>query len=208
MRSTLFALAAASLFATAAQAAPATYAIDPTHTFATFEIDHFGASTNRARFDKKSGTVQFDKAAKTGKVEVTLDMTSVNSGTPAFNKHLQSADIFNVEKFPEAKFVSDKFVFDGDKLKEVTGQLTLLVRDASPLFEPTLLGPHHGGIRVALSSIIGRLGPCPRLESGLMSQQPKKSKVCVGLALHYAFEIKLDISLSREAHGVTQDAEL
>ena len=57
MRSTLFALAAASLFATAAQAAPATYAIDPTHTFATFEIDHFGASTNRARFDKKSGNV-------------------------------------------------------------------------------------------------------------------------------------------------------
>ena len=68
MRSTLFALAAASLFATAVQAAPATYAIDPTHTFATFEIDHFGASTNRARFDKKEGTVQLDKAAKTGKI--------------------------------------------------------------------------------------------------------------------------------------------
>ena len=125
MRSALFALAAASVFASAAQAAPATYAIDPTHTFATFEIDHFGASTNRARFDKKSGSVQFDKAAKTGKVEIELDMTSVNSGTPAFNKHLQSADIFNVEKFPTAKFVSDKFVYDGDKLKEVTGQLTL-----------------------------------------------------------------------------------
>ena len=62
MRSALFALAAASVFASAAQAAPATYAIDPTHTFATFEIDHFGASTNRARFDKKSGSVQFDKA--------------------------------------------------------------------------------------------------------------------------------------------------
>lgn len=125
MRSTLFALAAASLFATAAQAAPATYAIDPTHTFATFEIDHFGASTNRARFDKKSGNVQFDKAGKTGKVDVELDMTSVNSGTAAFNKHLQSADIFDAEKFPSAKFVSDKFVFDGDKLKEVTGHLTL-----------------------------------------------------------------------------------
>ncbi|MEG1203242.1 MAG: YceI family protein, partial [Comamonas sp.] len=126
MRSTLFALASTALFASAVQAAPATYAIDPTHTFATFEIDHFGASTNRARFDKKSGTIEFDKAGKTGKVDVELDMTSVNTGTPAFNKHLQSADIFNVEKFPSAKFVSDKFVFDGDKLKEVTGQLTLL----------------------------------------------------------------------------------
>ncbi len=126
MRTTLFAFAAAAMFTGAVQAAPATYAIDPTHTFATFEIDHFGASTNRARFDKKSGSVEFDKAAKTGKVDVVLDMTSVNSGTPAFNKHLQSADIFNAEKFPTAKFVSDKFAYDGDKLKEVTGQLTLL----------------------------------------------------------------------------------
>jgi len=126
MRSTLFALAAASLFATAAHAAPTAYAVDPTHTFATFEIDHFGASTNRARFDKKSGAVEFDKAGKSGKVEVVLDMSSVNSGTAAFDKHLKSKDLFNVEQFPEAKFVSDKFVFSGDKLKEVTGQLTLL----------------------------------------------------------------------------------
>lgn len=126
MRTTLFALAAASLFASAAQAAPATYAIDPTHTFATFEIDHMGATTNRARFDKKQGTVEFDRAGKTGKVEVTLDMTSVNSGTPNFDKHLQSAEIFNAAKFPTAKFVSDKFVFDGDKVKAVSGHLTLL----------------------------------------------------------------------------------
>ncbi|MFG0678527.1 YceI family protein [Delftia sp. WSY_7] len=126
MRTSVFALAIAGLFATAAQAAPATYAIDPTHTFATFEIDHNGASTNRVRFDKKSGTVEFDRDAKAGKVEVVLKMDSLSSGTAAFDKHLKSADIFNVAKFPQAKFVSDKFVFDGDKLKEVTGQLTIL----------------------------------------------------------------------------------
>ncbi|MDR2325241.1 MAG: YceI family protein [Acidovorax sp.] len=125
MRSTLFALAAAGLFASAAHAAPAAYAIDPTHTFATFEIDHFGASTNRARFDKKSGMVEFDKAGKAGKVEVTLDMTSVNSGTAAFDKHLKSKEIFNTDQYPVSKFVSDKFVFEGDKLKEVNGQLTM-----------------------------------------------------------------------------------
>ena len=126
MRTSVFALAIAGLFATAAQAAPATYAIDPTHTFATFEIDHNGASTNRVRFDKKSGTVEFDRDAKAGKVEVVLEMDSLSSGTAAFDKHLKSADIFNVAKFPQAKFVSDKFVFDGDKLKEVTGQLSIL----------------------------------------------------------------------------------
>ena len=125
MRSTLFALAATALLAGAAHAAPAAYSIDPTHTFATFEIDHFGASTNRVRFDKKSGKIEFDKVGKTGKAEIELDITSMNSGTAAFDKHLQSADLFDAAKFPTAKFVSDKFVYDGDKLKEVVGQLTL-----------------------------------------------------------------------------------
>ncbi|MDR2335541.1 MAG: YceI family protein [Burkholderiaceae bacterium] len=126
MRTAFFALAtAAALMAGAAHAETATYAVDPTHTFATFEISHFGASVNRARFDKKEGSVQLDKAAKTGKVELTLQMDSINSGTAPFNKHLQSAEIFDVEKFPTAKFVGDKFTFDGDKVVSVSGDLTI-----------------------------------------------------------------------------------
>lgn len=121
-------LIAAALAATTlgAQAQSATYNIDPTHTFATFEILHFGASTNRGRFDKKSGTVQLDKAAKSGKVELTLETSSINTGTEPFNKHLQSKDFFNSAEFPTAKFVADKFSFNGDKVTEVAGQLTLL----------------------------------------------------------------------------------
>ena len=127
MRTSLIALAAAATLATGiAQAEPASYAIDPTHTFVTFEINHFGASVNRARFDKKQGSVQLDKAAKSGKVEISFDTTSVNSGTPAFDKHLQSADLFNAAQHPKISFVSDKFVFNGDKVSEVSGQLTLL----------------------------------------------------------------------------------
>ena len=132
MRKPLFSLlavaAATALTAGAAQAA--NYAIDPTHTFVTFEISHFGATTNRARFDKKQGTVEFDRAAKTGKVDISIDVTSVNSGTPQFDKHLQSADLFDAAKHPTIKFVSDKFSFTGDKVSEVTGQLTLLGKTA------------------------------------------------------------------------------
>ena len=127
MRSTLIALAAlAALSSGVAQAEPATYAIEPTHTFANFEISHFGAAMNRGRFDKKEGSVQLDKAAKTGKVEITFETASINTGTPAFDKHLQSADIFNAAQFPTFKFVSDKFTFNGDKVTEVVGSLTLL----------------------------------------------------------------------------------
>ena len=118
--------AAASLLAGATQAQAADYAIDPTHTFVTFEISHFGTSTNRGRFDKKEGTLQFDRAAKSGKVEVTVDIASVNTGTPTFNKHLLSSDIFDASKFTTAKFVSDKFSFEGDKVSEVSGTLTLM----------------------------------------------------------------------------------
>jgi polyisoprenoid-binding protein YceI len=119
-----FAVAALAL-AIGSQAQGATYAIDPTHTFVTYEVSHFGTSTNRGRFDKKEGTVQFDKAAKTGKVEVVFDLKSVNTGVEMMNKHLQSADFFDSAKFPEAKFVGDKFVFNGDKVSEVVGTLTL-----------------------------------------------------------------------------------
>ena len=109
-----------------AQAEPATYAIDPSHTFATFQISHFGASVNRGRFDKKEGTVQFDRAGKSGKVDVTFDTGSINTGTPAFDKHIKSADMFNAEQHPTMRFVSDKFVFDGDKVSSVEGKLTML----------------------------------------------------------------------------------
>lgn len=125
MKKTLLA-ASLALAAAGAHAEAATYSVDPTHTFVTFEADHFGTSTNRGRFDKKEGTVQFDRAGKTGKVELTIDMASINTGVGPFNKHLQSPDFFNVAQHPTAKFVADKFSFDGDKVTQVSGTLTML----------------------------------------------------------------------------------
>ncbi|WP_180126347.1 YceI family protein [Rhodoferax sp. BLA1] len=120
------AAAAVVLLASTVSAQAASYAIDPTHTYVTFEIGHFGTSTNRGRFDKKEGSVELDRAAKTGKVEIVVDTSSISTGFAMFNKHLQSAELFDVEKFPTMKFAADKFVFNGDKVAEVTGTLTLL----------------------------------------------------------------------------------
>jgi polyisoprenoid-binding protein YceI len=118
-------LAALIAVAGAAQAQSATYAIDPSHTAVTFEAKHFGTSTLRGRWDKKEGTVTLDKAAKTGKVEFTIDMNSLTTGTVPFDGHLKSKDFFAVEEFPTAKFVGDKFTFNGDKVASVSGELTL-----------------------------------------------------------------------------------
>jgi polyisoprenoid-binding protein YceI len=127
MKSFTLAAATAALLATGiAHAEPATYAVDPTHTSVMFEIQHFGTSTNRGRWQAKEGSVQFDKAAKTGKVDITLDTNAVNTGVAALDKHLQGADFFDTAKFPTAKFASDKFSFNGDKVTEVAGTLTMM----------------------------------------------------------------------------------
>ena len=119
-------LAAAALgLAFAAPAQANTYAIDPTHTFVTYEIGHFGTSTNRGRFERKEGSVQFDRAGKTGKVEVSFEMNSISTGVAPLDKHLQSADFFDAATYPTARFVGDKFGFEGDKVTQVGGSLTL-----------------------------------------------------------------------------------
>ncbi|MBW8830962.1 MAG: polyisoprenoid-binding protein [Burkholderiales bacterium] len=125
MKKALLALAVLSL-AGIAQAETATYAIDPTHTFVTFEAKHFNTSTLRGRFDKKEGTVAFDRAAKVGKAEITLDTSSISTGVPALDTHLKGKDFFDAAQAPSVKFVSDKFNFEGDKVSGVAGQLTML----------------------------------------------------------------------------------
>jgi polyisoprenoid-binding protein YceI len=109
-----------------AHAQSATYVIEPTHTFVTFEVLHFGTSTNRGRFDRKEGTVTIDRAAKKGSADITIDMTSINTGTPSFDRHLTGKDFFNASEFAKARFVGDTVTFDGDKVKSVSGNLTLL----------------------------------------------------------------------------------
>jgi polyisoprenoid-binding protein YceI len=111
---------------TVVYAESATYAIDPSHTFVTFEASHFGTSTLRGRFDKKNGAVMIDKAAKTGKAEITIDPNSVNTGVPALDARLKSEDFFNAAEFSRVTFSADKFSFNGDKVSEVAGTLTIL----------------------------------------------------------------------------------
>ncbi|VEB44310.1 Uncharacterized conserved protein [Chromobacterium violaceum] len=66
-----------------------------------------------------------DKEAKTGSVDVTIDMKSVDTGYPVFNGHIQGADFFDTAKFPTATFKSTKVLFDGDKPTAVEGNLTI-----------------------------------------------------------------------------------
>lgn len=126
MRQIFNALVIASTLVTgAAMAEPATYVLDTFHSFSRFSYNHLGLSTQSHRFDKTTGTVVFDKAAKTGSVDVVIDMTSVNTGSTVFNGHIQAEGFFDTAKFPTATFKSTKVTFDGDKPVSVDGNLTI-----------------------------------------------------------------------------------
>jgi len=122
----IFAAAAlVSAVATPAFAAPETYGVDANHTYANFSYTHMGLSTQISKFSKTTGTVTFDKAAKTGAVDVAIDMKSVDTGSNLFNGHIQGADFLDTEKFPTATFKSTKVVFSGDKPASIEGNLTI-----------------------------------------------------------------------------------
>ncbi len=115
----------AALYCASAAAAPETYVIDDAHTLPRFSYSHFGYSTQTSRFDKVSGKIVIDLAAHTGSVEVSVDTRSVDTGSALFNQHIQDVDFLDTAHYPEMTFVSDKLIFDGDKLIAVEGVVTL-----------------------------------------------------------------------------------
>ena len=114
-----------SSFAAGAFAAAETYNIDPNHTAPRFEYSHLGFSNQVHGFDKTSGSIVLDRAAKTASVDVTIDATSVNTGIANLTKDLQSEAYFDTAKYPTITFKSTGVTFDGDKPVSVAGDLTI-----------------------------------------------------------------------------------
>lgn len=108
-----------------AYAAPETFVMDNNHTFEHFSYNHLGFSTQQSRFNTTSGEVVLDSAAKTGSVDLVIDMKSVDTGSKLFNQHIQDADFFDTAKYPTATFKSTSVKFDGDKPVAVEGNLTI-----------------------------------------------------------------------------------
>ena len=125
----LILLAIAATFSSAALsaalAAPETYVIDGKHTLPRFSYNHHGYSTQLSRFDKATGKITLDRAAKTGTVDIKIDTTSVSTGSALFNEHIQGEDFLDTAKYPTATFTSNKVKFDGDKISSIDGTLTL-----------------------------------------------------------------------------------
>ena len=102
------------------------YTIDARHTHPSYEINHFGWSTQRGRFDNVTGTISLDRAARTGNVDVSIDASSVSTGVAKLDEHLKSEDFFNVAKYPTITFKAAKIAFNGDAPASVLGEITIL----------------------------------------------------------------------------------
>jgi polyisoprenoid-binding protein YceI len=132
MKRTLTVLIAAVLPATA-MAARESYTLDPTHTYPNFMVEHWGLSMMYGRFDRTSGKFSFDRAARTGAVEVTIETASLTTGDAdkgnrprSRDEHLRQADFFNVAEFPRMTYASTKVNFGAELPASVEGNLTLL----------------------------------------------------------------------------------
>jgi polyisoprenoid-binding protein YceI len=116
----------AALVGASGYAAPVTYVLDPNHTFPSFAADHMGGlSVWRGKFDSSSGKVVYDKTAKAGSIDVTVDMSSINFGVPKLDEHAKSAEMFDVAKYPTATYVGKFTKFNGTSPTEAQGTLTM-----------------------------------------------------------------------------------
>jgi polyisoprenoid-binding protein YceI len=100
--------------------------IDATHSGINFSIRHMVVSKVRGRFTRYSGTVGLDDGDLTRSVvDVTIDASSVDTGTPQRDTHLRSADFFDADKYPELRFQSRRIEKIEASRYRVVGDLTI-----------------------------------------------------------------------------------
>lgn len=100
-----------------------TFAIDATHSNVEFAVKHMMITTVKGRFSDVKGTIEIPDKGQPA-VDVTIGAASIDTRVDARDIHLRSADFFDVEKYPELRFVSSTAVPTDDGYKLV-GDLTI-----------------------------------------------------------------------------------
>ena len=109
-----------------ATATAVTYRIEPDHTYPSFEADHLGGlSVWRGKFNHSRGAVTLDRAKRSGTVDIVVDMSSVDFGQDKLNAVAQGPELFDIEKWPEARYIGRLAGFRNGTPTRVDGTLTL-----------------------------------------------------------------------------------
>src|ERR1700730_7057054 len=116
----------AAVLSLPASAATSTWQMDPMHTAAQFSVRHLAISTVRGGFSKVTGTVVFDdKDVSKSSVDVTIDVSTVDTREPNRDKDLMSDHFFDVANYPTMTFKSKKVEQAGSGKLKITGDLTI-----------------------------------------------------------------------------------
>lgn len=120
------------------------YNIDPMHSKVGFEVSHLVVSTVEGRFNQFDGQLNISDKIEKSKVDVNIDVASIDTGTPKRDEHLKSADFFDVAKTPKIKFVSKKITQNKNDLK-VFGVLTIKGKSKDVVLDAKYLGKFKDG---------------------------------------------------------------
>jgi polyisoprenoid-binding protein YceI len=116
----------AAILSLPAAAATSTWQIDPSHTAAQFSVKHLAISTVRGGFSNVKGTVVFDdKDVSKSSVDVTIDVSTVDTREPNRDKDLKSDKFFDAAQFPTMSFKSTKVEQASAGKLKITGNLTI-----------------------------------------------------------------------------------
>jgi polyisoprenoid-binding protein YceI len=102
-----------------------TYNVDGMHSMPSFTFKHLKLSSFRGRFDKVTGTIEFDSVQHSGGADIVINVNSVSTGVPMLDQFLVSSKFFDAARFPTATFKSNSFKFSGEQLVAVAGDLSL-----------------------------------------------------------------------------------
>jgi polyisoprenoid-binding protein YceI len=101
-----------------------TWAIDPSHSIVGFSVRHLMVSKVRGHFSRFEGTIRTGAEPLASSVDVTVDLTSIETGDAGRDEHLRSTDFFAVDEHPTMTYRSTGVRAEGDGFV-VDGELTL-----------------------------------------------------------------------------------
>ena len=101
------------------------YTIDPKTTVPSFEVRHLLIAKQRGHFGGTSGTIEIDREAKRGSIDITIDATQVDTGGDGMDEYLRAEDFFDVARYPTVHYRSDQLIFDEDRLVGAQGMLSM-----------------------------------------------------------------------------------
>lgn len=108
------------------QVPPGQYELDPYHWSITFDVDHFKYSRFTMRLDRATAKLDWNEGGlDRSSVAATIDAASVDTHVPLLDKLVQGADMFDVARYPQIRFVSTRFERTGEARGTLTGDLTI-----------------------------------------------------------------------------------